>query len=143
MVIKAKRIRENANIPHYATTGAAAVDLYGCDAMDIQPGETVFIDTGVAFEIPEGFVGLVYARSGLACKKGLALANGVGVIDSDFRDSVKVALHNHSNQTRTVVAGERLAQMIVTKYPHVEFEEVDELQETERGLGGFGSSGKF
>lgn len=143
MVIKAKKIRENANIPHYATMGAAAVDFYGCDAMDIKPGETVFIDTGVAFEIPEGFVGLVYARSGLACKKGLALANGVGVIDSDFRDSVKVALHNHSNQTRTVVAGERLAQMIITEYPHVEFEEVDELQETERGLGGFGSSGKF
>ena len=143
MVIKAKRITENANIPHYATTGAAAGDLYGCDAMDIKPGETVFIDTGVAFEIPEGFVGLVYARSGLACKKGLALANGVGVIDSDFRDSVKVALHNQSNQTRTVVAGERLAQMIITEYPHVEFEEVDELQETERGLGGFGSSGNF
>jgi len=143
MVVKAKRIRENANMPYYATAGAAAMDLYGCDAVDIQPGETVFVDTGVALEIPAGFVGLIYARSGLACKKGLALANSVGVIDSDFRDSVKVALHNHSNQIRTVAAGERIAQMIIMYYPRIEFEEVDELQETERGLGGFGSSGKF
>lgn len=143
MVVKAKRIRENAKMPYYATAGAAAMDLYGCDAVDIQPGETVFVDTGVALEIPAGFVGLIYARSGLACKKGLALANSVGVIDSDFRDSVKVALHNHSNQIRTVAAGERIAQMIIMYYPRIEFEEVDELQETERGLGGFGSSGKF
>lgn len=143
MVVKVKKMKENAIVPHYATSGSAAMDLCSCEAKDIRPGETVFFDTGLAWEIPSGFVGLVYARSGLACKQGLTLANGVGVIDSDFRDSVKVALYNQSNQIKTISAGERLAQMIITEYPHIVLEETDELNCTDRGFGGFGSSGKF
>ena len=107
-----------------------------------EPGETKFIHTGIALEIPEGYAGFVYARSGLACKSGLAPANKVGVIDADYRGEVMVALHNHSNAERRIACGERIAQLVVAPFLKAEFEETDELSDTVRGAGGFGSTGK-
>lgn len=105
-------------------------------------GETKFIHTGIALEIPEGYAGFVYARSGLACKSGLAPANKVGVIDADYRGEVMVALHNHSNAERRIACGERIAQLVVAPFLKAEFEETHELSDTVRGAGGFGSTGK-
>ena len=123
---------------------AAGADLYSAEDADvvIGPSETKFIGTGLAMEIPEGYVGLVYARSGLACKRGLAPANKVGVVDSDYRGEIKVALHNHGKEAQTVEKGERIAQMVIAPYLSVNYEEADELSETERGEGGFGSTGR-
>ena len=123
---------------------AAGADLYSAEDADvvIEPSETKFIGTGLAMEIPEGYVGLVYARSGLACKRGLAPANKVGVVDSDYRGEIKVALHNHGKEAQTVEKGERIAQMVIAPYLSVNYEEADELSETERGEGGFGSTGR-
>ncbi len=113
-----------------------------CDSdIVIAPGETAFVHTGLALEIPLGWVGLVYARSGLASKSGLAPANKVGVIDADYRGELMVALHNHSSQARTVAHGERIAQLVIAPYLPAVFVEADELSDTARGEGGFGSTG--
>lgn len=142
--VRFKKLNPNAVMPSYGTEFAAGADLYACidEPLQIEAGETAFVKTGLAMEIPEGLVGLVYARSGLACKSGLAPANKVGVIDSDYRGEIMVALHNHSKETRIVESGERIAQMVLTPYVYGEYEEVDELDETGRGSGGFGSTGK-
>ncbi len=144
MNIKVKKLKPDATVPTMGSKFAAGADLYSAEDADviIEPGETKFIDTGLAMEIPEGYVGLVYARSGLACKRGLAPANKVGVVDSDYRGEIKVALHNHGKEAQTVEKGERIAQMVIAPYLSVNYEEADELSETERGEGGFGSTGR-
>lgn len=141
--IRFKKLNERAQTPSYGTEFAAGADLYACmgEPLTIAAGATEFIHTGIAMEIPAGLVGLVYARSGLACKKGLAPANKVGVIDSDYRGEIMVALHNHSGEDITIDAGERVAQIVIAPYLHARYEEVEELEETVRGAGGFGSTG--
>ena len=141
--IAVKKLNENAILPTYGSEYAAGADLYALPTEDtvILPHETKFIHTGLAMEIPEGYAGLVYARSGLASKRGLAPANKVGVVDSDYRGEIMVALHNHSEQEQVVAAGERVAQLVVTPFLKVCFEETDELSQTVRGVGGFGSTG--
>lgn len=141
--VRIKKLDEKAIIPTYGTEFSAGADLYACldEAVVIHPLQTVFIHTGLAMEVPEGYAGLVYARSGLACKKGLAPANKVGVVDSDYRGELMVALYNHSNQPITVEHGERIAQMIITPYLKAIYEVADELDDTQRGRGGFGSTG--
>lgn len=131
-------------MPTYGTSYAAGADLYAvCDAdVTIEPGETVLMHTGIAMEIPAGYVGLVYARSGLACKRGLAPANKVGVIDADYRGEIMVALHNHGTAPQTLSHGERIAQMVIAPFLAVSYEECEELSDTVRGEGGFGSTGK-
>ncbi len=137
-----KKLSENARIPEYASAGSAGADLYNASGdVTIDAGESVAIVTGIAMQIPEGYVGLIYARSGLACKSGLAPANKVGVIDSDYRGEIKVVLFNHSNEPRTVASGERIAQLVVAPFVRCEFEE-GEIDSTQRGEGGFGSTGK-
>ena len=137
-----KKLSENARIPEYASAGSAGADLYNASGdVTIDAGESVAIVTGIAMQIPEGYVGLVYARSGLACKSGLAPANKVGVIDSDYRGEIKVVLFNQSNEPRTVASGERIAQLVVAPFVRCEFEE-GEIDSTQRGEGGFGSTGK-
>lgn len=143
--VKVKKVRKDAVIPTYGTTSSAGADLYACleaDSIEIAPRETAMIPTGLSMEIPEGFAGLIYARSGLASKKGLAPANKVGVVDSDYRGEIMVVLHNHSDKVARIEYGERIAQFIVTPFLHANFEEVTELNDTERGTGGFGSTGK-
>ena len=144
MNIKVKKLKPDATVPSMGSKFAAGADLYSAEDADvvIEPNETKFIGTGLAMEIPEGYVGLVYARSGLACKRGLAPANKVGVVDSDYRGEIKVALHNHGKESQTVEKGERIAQMVIAPYLSVNYEEADELSETERGEGGFGSTGR-
>ncbi len=144
MNIKVKKLKPGATVPTMGSKFAAGADLYSAEDADvvIEPSETKFIGTGLAMEIPEGYVGLVYARSGLACKRGLAPANKVGVVDSDYRGEIKVALHNHGKEAQTVEKGERIAQMVIAPYLSVNYEEADELSETERGEGGFGSTGR-
>lgn len=140
--VKIKKLNENATIPTYGSPYSAGADLYSAmDEVEIAPHTTVLIKTGLALELPVGFAGLIYARSGLATKRGLAPANKVGVIDCDYRGEVMVALHNHSETTQTVAKGERIAQLVITPYVVAEFEEADELTETVRGEGGFGSTG--
>lgn len=138
-----KKLDPAAQMPRYGTEFAAGADLYACmeSPLTIAAGRTAFVHTGIAVEIPAGLVGLVYARSGLACKKGLAPANKVGVIDSDYRGEIMVALHNHSVEDITIEAGERVAQMVIAPYISAQYEEVQELEETVRGEGGFGSTG--
>ena len=138
-----KKLNEKAILPTYGSAFAAGADLYACEdgEVTIAAGETKLIHTGLAMEIPEGLVGLIYARSGLASKKGLAPANKVGVVDSDYRGEIMVALHNHGNAPQTVAAGERIAQMVFAPYYTAEFTVVDELSDTVRGIGGFGSTG--
>ena len=138
------KVKPGATVPTMGSKFAAGADLYSAEDADvvIEPSETKFIGTGLAMEIPEGYVGLVYARSGLACKRGLAPANKVGVVDSDYRGEIKVALHNHGKEAQTVEKGERIAQMVIAPYLSVNYEEADELSETERGEGGFGSTGR-
>ena len=139
-----KKLNENARIPTYGSEFAAGADLYACIEKDItiEPAQTVLIHTGLAMQIPEGLVGLIYARSGLASKKGLAPANKVGVIDSDYRGEIMVALHNHGTIPQTISDGERIAQIVFAPYYAAEFSVVDELDDTTRGAGGFGSTGK-
>ena len=138
-----KKLKPNATIPTYGSANAAGADLYACiDAvLTINPGETTLVPTGLAIALPEGYAGLIYARSGLASKKGLAPANKVGVIDSDYRGEVMVALHNHSNVPATIEPQERIAQLVITPYITAAFDVVDELDDTIRGTGGFGSTG--
>ena len=142
--INVKRLREGAKLPTYGSAEAAGADLYACleEAVTVAPGETKAIPTGIALEVPRSCAGLVYARSGLACKQGLAPANKVGVIDSDYRGEVLVMLHNHGAEPRTVSSGDRIAQLVITPVYTPGFSEVEELSDTDRGAGGFGSTGK-
>lgn len=142
--IPVKKVREGARLPSYGSADAAGADLYAClDApVTIAPGATVFVPTGIAMEIPQGYAGLAYARSGLACKQDLAPANKVGVIDSDYRGEFFIALHNHGSMTRMVSDGDRIAQLVITPVYTPGFMEVSELADTDRGAGGFGSTGK-
>ena len=144
MKVNFKRLNEGATPPSYATDFAAGADLYNVKDGDtvLIPGETKLIHTGIALEIPEGYVGLIFARSGLATKRGLAPANKVGVIDSDYRGEIMVALHNHSAVEQKVDGGERVAQISIVPYLKADFSEADELTETVRGEGGFGSTGR-
>ena len=143
-VIAVKKLDERAVLPTYGSEFSAGADLYAVADGEIvfQPGETKFVRTGLAMEIPEGYAGLIYARSGLACKRGLAPANKVGVVDSDYRGEVMVALHNHSAVEQKISAGERIAQLVVTPFLKATFSQAEELNETVRGEGGFGSTGK-
>ena len=142
--IHVKLLREGAKIPTYGTDQAAGADLYACleEAVRIAPGETKLIPTGIAMEVPVHCAGLVYARSGLACKRGLAPANKVGVIDSDYRGEIFVALYNHGQNTQSIENGERIAQILITPVVQPGYEAVTELSDTVRGDGGFGSTGK-
>lgn len=143
MEVRMKKLSENAVIPTYGTEFSAGADLYACleETMTIEAGETCFVKTGLAMEIPAGYAGLVYARSGLASKKGLAPANKVGVVDADYRGEIMVALHNHSNTAAVIEPGERIAQMVIAPFLRAEYCEVEELSTTARGEGGFGSTG--
>ncbi len=138
-----KKLRPNAILPTYGSAEAAGADLYACLDGDvvIGKGESAFIPTGLSMEIPRGYAGLIYARSGLACKRGLAPANKVGVVDSDYRGEFMVVLHNHGTEAQTVTHGERIAQLVVTPVLMPSFVECDDLTETERADGGFGSTG--
>ena len=141
--IEFQKLNPDAIVPSYGTSFAAGADLYSADDDTvINPGDTAFIHTGLALAIPEDLVGLIYARSGMACKRGIAPANKVGVIDSDYRGEIIVALHNHGKDEVTVVKGERVAQIVFTPYYAADFLETDELPETTRGTGGFGSTGR-
>ena len=142
MKINVKKLDENARLPVYGSEFSAGADLFALDAAEIASGETVFLHTGLAIELPAGTVGLIYARSGLAAKQDLAPANKVGVIDCDYRGEIVVAMHNHGKVTRRVNAGDRIAQLVVAPYYTADFVETDELSSTVRGAGGFGSTGK-
>ena len=142
--VRVKILKEGARLPVYGSTQAAGADLYAClgEAVTIAPGETAFIPTGIALEVPVGCAGLIYARSGMACKRGLAPANKVGVVDSDYRGEILVALHNHGSQPQTVEHGERVAQFVITPVLTPVYEVAEELSDTVRDQGGFGSTGK-
>ena len=142
--VRVKPLRETAILPKYGSAYAAGADLAAAldEPVAIAPGETKLIPTGLAMEIPMGYAGLIYARSGLAAKRGLAPANKVGVVDADYRGEVMVALHNHSNQAQQVAPGERIAQLVVAPFLAVEFEAAQALDDTVRGGGGFGSTGR-
>ncbi len=141
--VKVKKLRENAVLPTYESQEAAGADLRACveEAVTVEPGQTQFIPTGLAMEIPVGCAGLIYARSGLSCKKGLAPANKVGVIDSDYRGEVIIALHNHGTETQSVNPGDRIAQLVIAPVLTPGFFEVPELSGTQRAGAGFGSTG--
>ena len=141
--IQIKKLNENAILPTYGTEYSAGADLYALidGSETIEPGQSKLIHTGLAFAIPEGLVGLVFARSGMACKRGLAPANKVGVIDSDYRGELMVCLHNHGTVAQTIENGERIAQISFVPYYTAQFELTDELDQTVRGEGGFGSTG--
>lgn len=142
--VKVKRIRPNAILPTYGSLEAAGADLYACLDMDLQiaPGESCFVPTGLSMALPKNCAGLIYARSGLACKRDLAPANKVGVVDSDYRGEFMVVLYNHGKQVQTITHGERIAQLVITPIITPFYEEVAELDETQRASGGFGSTGK-
>lgn len=142
--IRVKKLSPNATLPTYGTDEAAGADLYACleEPVSIAPGETFWVGTGIALEVPKGCAGLIYARSSMGVKRGLAPANKVGVIDSDYRGEIRVVLLNHSNQVQTVSPGERIAQLIITPVLTPAYEEVEELTDTVRGVSGFGSTGK-
>lgn len=144
MLVKVKKLNDKAVIPTYGSLGAAGADLYAVtdSTATIEPAATVLIGTGIAMEIPEGYVGLVFARSGLSTKQGLAPANKVGVIDSDYRGEIKVPLFNQSKETRVIESGERIAQIAIVPFVQAEFDECSELDDTSRGEGGFGSTGR-
>ena len=141
--IAVKKLDERAVLPQYGSDYAAGADLYAVldEAVTIAPGETKLVKTGLSMEIPEGYAGLIYARSGLASKRGLAPANKVGVVDADYRGEVMVALHNHSDKPQTVANGERIAQLVVAPFLRVDFTQAETLSDTVRGEGGFGSTG--
>ena len=145
MEIKIKRLNKRAKIPTFGTEFSAGADLYCAEEHEISvcSGQKCSIGTGISIEIPEGYFGLVFARSGLACKNGLRLCNSVGVIDADYRGEIKVVLHNDSEYVREIKPGERVAQMIIMPYPKVSFIEVEELSDTVRGESGFGGTGRF
>ena len=142
--VNIKKLNEKAVVPTYGSQFSAGADLYACidEKLTIAAGQTVLVHTGIAMEIPTGYVGLVFARSGLASKKGLAPANKVGVIDSDYRGEIMVALHNHGSESREIESGERIAQIALVPYLTADFNVVGELSDTDRGAGGFGSTGR-
>lgn len=142
--VNIKKLNKKAIIPTYGSSYAAGADLYACndEKIIIKAHETVLIPTGLSMEIPEGYAGLIYARSGIASKRGLAPANKVGVVDADYRGEVMVALHNHSDIDAEIDVNERIAQLVIAPFLTVDFQETDELSDTVRGDGGFGSTGK-
>ena len=142
--IAVKKLHKDAVLPTYGSEFSAGADLYALceEELTFAPGETKLVRTGLAMEIPVGYAGLIYARSGLASKRGLAPANKVGVVDADYRGEVMVALHNHSAIEQKITTGERIAQLVVAPFLKAEFAESDELSETVRGDGGFGSTGR-
>ena len=142
--IRVKKLKDNAILPTYGSLEAAGADLYACldKAITIMPGEVAWIPTGIALEVPKNCAGLIYARSGLSTKRGLAPANKVGVIDSDYRGEITVVLLNHGHTPQTVASGERIAQFLITPVYTPEYVEVNSLSDTERGQKGFGSTGK-
>lgn len=143
-IVNVKKLNENAVMPTYGSLFAAGADLYALLDSEtvIEPQQTLLVHTGLSMEIPEGYAGLIYARSGLASKRGLAPANKVGVVDADYRGEIMVALHNHSAQPQTIAPFERIAQLVIAPFLKAEFNLVDELDTTERGEGGFGSTGR-
>ena len=142
--IRVRKLKARAILPTYGSVEAAGADLYACldEPITILPGTTVFLPTGLSMEIPRGYAGLIYARSGLACKRGLAPANKVGVVDSDYRGEFMIVLHNHGSEPQIIEHGERIAQLVVTPVITPGFVEVDSLSDTVRSAGGFGSTGK-
>ena len=142
--IRVKILKKGALMPSYGSAEAAGADLYACleNSVTIAPGQSAFIPTGISLEVPRGCAGLIYARSGLACKRGLAPANKVGVVDSDYRGEITVVLHNHGTESQTVHSGERIAQFVVTPVFTPAYVAADELSDTSRGEGGFGSTGR-
>lgn len=142
--IKVKILRQGAKLPTYGSAEAAGADLYAYldEAIDIAPGETVWVKTGIAVQIPRGFGGFIYARSSMGVKRDLAPANKVGVIDSDYRGPITVVLFNHGSEPVTVTHGERIAQMVITPVITPAYVQTDDLSDTDRGQGGFGSTGK-
>ena len=142
--VRVKILKWGARLPTYGSAQAAGADLYACleAPMTVAPGETAFVPTGIALEVPVGCAGLIYARSGLACKRGLAPANKVGVVDSDYRGEIIVALHNHGKDSQTIENGERVAQFVITPVLTPAYEIAEELTDTARNQGGFGSTGK-
>ena len=142
--ISVKLLRPGARIPTYGTEASAGADLYACmqDKVEVGPGQNVMIPTGIAMEIPKGYAGLVFARSSMGAKRGLAPANKVGVIDSDYRGEIRVVLHNHSGEPQSVEPGERVAQLLIVPVFTPGFQETEKLSDTSRGAGGFGSTGK-
>ena len=143
--VKLMKLNPKARLPKYGSQCAAGADLFACldgESVTVAPNETTFVHTGIALQIPDGLVGLVYARSGLACKRGLAPANKVGVIDSDYRGEIIVALHNHSDSPCKIEDGERIAQIVFTPYVAAKLIECEALDDSERGAGGFGSTGR-
>ena len=142
-VVKFVKLEEGAIVPTYGSDCAAGADLYALPngAVAIKPYETVLIHTGIAMQIPDGYAGFIFARSGIATKRGLAPANKVGVIDSDYRGEIMVSIHNHSTEVQEIAGGERVAQMVIMPYIKADFKECDTLEETERAAGGFGSTG--
>lgn len=141
--VKIKKLKETAKIPTYGTDNAAGTDLYACieENMVFAPHETKMVPTGLSFELPVGYAGLIYARSGLASKRDLAPANKVGVVDSDYRGEVMIVMHNHGEKEQIIEPNERIAQFIITPYLKADFVEVDYLEDSERGNCGFGSTG--
>ena len=141
--IAVKILRQGAILPTYGSAEAAGADLYACltESVTIEPGKTAFIPTGFAMAVPKGCAGLIYARSGMACKRDLAPANKVGVIDSDYRGEILVALHNHGSQPQTILHGDRIAQMLITPVLTPAYTWAEDLADTGRGAGGFGSTG--
>lgn len=135
------KMNDDAIIPTYGTLFSAGADLYSVEEVKIDAGETKIIHTGIILEIPEGYGGFIFARSSLASKRGLAPANKVGVIDSDYRGEIMVSLHNHSKEIQIVEKGERVAQIVFMPYVMANFVQADDLSKTERGEGGFGSTG--
>ncbi len=141
--IRVKKLHPKAVLPTYGSKAAAGADLYACleEAVTIGPGEIFWVPTGIALEVPAGCAGLVYARSSMGAKRGLAPANKVGVVDSDYRGEIRVVLLNHSKEPQTLLPGERVAQFVITPVLQPQYEEVTELSDTDRGAGGFGSTG--
>ena len=142
--VRVKILKQGAKLPTYGSQEAAGADLYACleAPLTIAPGQSAFVSTGIALEVPKGCAGLVYARSGLACKRGLAPANKVGVVDSDYRGEITVVLFNHGSEPQTIENGERIAQFIITPVLTPAYEVAESLSDTERNCGGFGSTGK-
>lgn len=142
--IRVKKLHPSAVLPTYGSASAAGADLYACleAPVTIEPGEIYWVPTGIALEVPVGCAGLIYARSSMGTKRGLAPANKVGVVDSDYRGEIKVVLLNHSKVPQTLAPGERIAQFVITPVLTPSYEEVEDLTDTDRGTGGFGSTGK-
>ncbi|MCR5792585.1 MAG: dUTP diphosphatase [Lachnospiraceae bacterium] len=142
--VRVKKLHENAKLPTYGSEFAAGADLYALleDKVEIKPGEMFLVKTGISMEVPVGYAGLIYARSGLATKKGLAPANKVGVVDADYRGEIMIPLFNHSDQPQIIEPGERVAQFVITPFFAADYVECDSLEDTKRGENGFGSTGK-